>query len=105
MRDPARELAEAFQALSLLQPRPLSVFWRFLVFAAPGAGFDRAPLVEFAAFGGRIDHVKSSPVAQKALRRGGPPCERASIITKGDDITRLVVTNHSPQQTHPPHTT
>ena len=89
MRDPARELAEAFQALSLLQLRPLSVLRRFLVFVALGAGFDLGPVLEFAALSGRIDHMKSSPVAaQKALRCGGPPCQRASIITKSDGITR-----------------
>ena len=39
MRDPARELAEAFQALGLLQLRLLSVcpFLRFPLFVALGA--------------------------------------------------------------------
>jgi len=59
----------------------------------------------FAAPGARIDQMESSPVAdhQKALRCGGPPRERALTITRGNDITRLVVTIHSHSAHGGPH--
>ena len=54
MRDPARELAEAFQPLGLqylrLRLLPLLAFERLPASAAPGVGLDVGPLERFPPF-------------------------------------------------------